>query len=408
MSNAKYSIDNKVYELIEAEHSFALIARMTSKRWDEGTKTAAVFVKNAQFNMVVNPKMFEKISDSERLGIIKHELLHLLLGHLTYRFDPKRDQKKWNYATDLAINCHIPNLPEWTLLPGREPFESFAKNLSAEDYYDLITDDQMNKMDPNGECDGDCANCPVKNGEAEFSNDGTGKKCKHGNGMLDDHSQWGNGESDIGRKEAQEKLGREIARNADKFWGKMSADIKKDFDLNCHQKINWRQLLRSVVGTSIRSEKKSTVRRISRKYPSNIFGTRVERLAKIAISVDESGSVSDEMMEIFFGEISNLCSIATFTVIPFDYDVAVDSISVWKKNQKPQKYERVLHGGTNFDAPTTYVNECDKKFDLHIILTDLYAPVPKESKPRRIWITVEGNYDKNFQTDETIIVVTKD
>ena len=64
--------------------------------------------------------------------------------------------------------------------------------------------------------------------------------------------------------------------------------------------------------------------------------------------------------------------------------VAEDKVYVWKKGEK-RKRERVLHGGTDFNAPTKYVN--DRNFDGHIIITDMMAPKPIRSKCQRMWLT---------------------
>ena len=127
------------------------------------------------------------------------------------------------------------------------------------------------------------------------------------------------------------------------------------------------------------------------------------RLANIAISIDQSGSVSDAELNAFFNELNKLADLATFTVIPFDSKVAEDKVYTWKKGEK-RKWERVLYGGTDFDAPTAYVNK--RNFDGHIVLTDLYAPKPKASRCRRMWMASKYNVDPAyFKTNERIIAI---
>jgi predicted metal-dependent peptidase len=92
--------------------------------------------------------------------------------------------------------------------------------------------------------------------------------------------------------------------------------------------------------------------------------------------------------------------------VPFDTRVAEDKVYVWKKG-KAHKTERVMCGGTCFDAPTKYVNE--QNFDGHIILTDLMAPKPIRSKCQRMWMTTK-HYAANpyFQTNERVIAIDCD
>jgi hypothetical protein len=92
-------------------------------------------------------------------------------------------------------------------------------------------------------------------------------------------------------------------------------------------------------------------------------------------------------------------------VIPFDTRVDETKVYVWKKGQRKQ-VERVLCGGTCFDAPTKFVND-HGGFDGHIILTDMEAPKPIPSKCQRIWFTTE-HHAKNpyFQTNEKVIGIS--
>jgi predicted metal-dependent peptidase len=168
-------------------------------------------------------------------------------------------------------------------------------------------------------------------------------------------------------------------------------------------KVDWRKVLRYFVKTSQRSNKRSTVRKINKRFPYIHAGKKVTRQAKIAISIDQSGSVSDAMLAAFFAELNNLADICTFTVIPFDTIVAEDKVFEWKKGQK-KKWERVLTGGTDFDAPTKFVNK--GKFDGHIVLTDMCAPKPVPSKCQRMWMTDSHNArNPYFKTQERVIPI---
>ena len=109
------------------------------------------------------------------------------------------------------------------------------------------------------------------------------------------------------------------------------------------------------------------------------------------------------MLAAFFSELNKLAEIAEFTVIPFDTEVAKDKVYVWKKGQS-KKTERVMRGGTCFDAPTKYVNAGN--FDGHIVLTDLCAPKPVSSACQRMWMTTKAYAARPyFQTNERIIAI---
>ncbi len=161
--------------------------------------------------------------------------------------------------------------------------------------------------------------------------------------------------------------------------------------------------MRYFIKTSQKANRSSTVKRVNRRYAYIHPGKKVNRTAKIAISIDQSGSVDDGMLARFFAELNKLANLAEFTVIPFDTEVGEDKVYVWKKGEN-RKRERVMCGGTDFNPPTDYVNA--RQFDGHIILTDLCAPKPKASKCQRMWMTTEY-YAKHpyFQTNERVIAI---
>jgi predicted metal-dependent peptidase len=111
------------------------------------------------------------------------------------------------------------------------------------------------------------------------------------------------------------------------------------------------------------------------------------------------------MLAAFYAELNKLADIATFTVVPFDTQVAKDAVFVWKKGQShPQK--RYMYGGTCFNAPTEYVNA--GKFDGHIVLTDMMAPKPKASKCQRMWMTTNEMAERPyFKTTERVIAINE-
>ena len=161
--------------------------------------------------------------------------------------------------------------------------------------------------------------------------------------------------------------------------------------------------IRDSIKTSQRASRRSSVKRINKRYAYIHPGKKVQRQAKIAIAIDQSGSVSDDMLSAFFAELNSLAKLAEFTVVPFDTNVDESKVYIWKKG-KQQKAERVLCGGTDFDAPTKYVN--DNSFDGVIILTDMEAPKPKACKAQRMWMTdARGASRPYFKTSEKVIAI---
>jgi predicted metal-dependent peptidase len=409
-----FDLNTHLHRVMRDEPFFAAISRRTEKVANTAIPTAGVRVNpdTLQFEMVYNPVFFNRIvaehaamvdnlPAAERReyvkthrgddgnvdpfvwvrGVILHELFHLVNGHVTHRLPAEGMTKKWNYATDLAINSHIGDkLPSYCLLPGRGDFASLPLGESAE-YY-------------------------MKNLPEDFDkNEGSGEG--GGEGQIDSHDGWSDLPEDVKdmvQERARQMMSEAAGEANAKGWGSVSAATRKQIIDWITPKINWQAVLRAFVKKSQRADRQSTVRRLDRRQPYVWAGKRIRRQAKIAISIDQSGSVDDGMLSLFFGELSALSRFAEFTVIPFDTHVDDSKVYVWKKNQQ-KRAERVLCGGTCFDAPTKWVNE-RPEFDGHIILTDMCAPKPGPSKAQRLWITTpEHAKNPYFTTNEKVIAI---
>lgn len=395
MSDQEFDLDRHIYTLLQSEPFFAEISRHVEKRASKNIPTAGVKVTNdGHFEMLYNPDFFGELSTIERAGVLKHEFYHLVFGHVTDRLPDGKMTKKWNIATDLAINSFIyKELPDVACVPERGPFKDLPLYKSAEWYY--------NNLPKPPENDGG-------------KGDGGGNE--QGDGMpddsFDDHSAWGENAEKLdptSREMAKERLremmrdAADVANKASNGWGTVSQDVRKDIMDRINGKIDWRSVLRYFIKTSQRSNKSSTVKRINKRYAYIHPGQKIQRHAKIAISIDQSGSVSDAMLETFFSELNNLAKIATFTVVPFDTEVNEKLVYVWKKGMARKK-ERVKYGGTDFSAPTKYVNE--NGFDGHIILTDMQAEKPINSSCQRMWMTTKDCMSSApFKTHERVIPV---
>ena len=412
-----FDLNRHVARYLKEEPFYAALSRHIEKYATNAIPTAGVCINpnSGTFELLYNAEFLGKLSDDEIVLVLKHEFLHLILEHVTGRMPDKSQMRMWNHATDLAINSEIfpvdvkdsiKELWDMCLLPGKEgPYKEFPRGESADFYFDKIkqmVEEMKNKSKGEGQS-GDGKGSPGSGEPGEGNGEGSG---------FDSHEGWAeDGENPIPqevRELAKERLRQamnEAANEANRTgsWGTISQSMRKDIIKRLSSKVDWKKVLRYFVKTSQKADKQNSVRKINRRFPYIHAGRKTNRTAKIAISIDQSGSVSDAMLMTFFAELDNLADLAEFTVIPFDDGVAEDKIYVWKKGQK-RKAERVLCGGTNFDAPTRYVNE--HNFDGHIVLTDMCAPKPIPSRVQRMWMTDEDNArNPYFKTNERVIAV---
>ncbi len=407
MSDKPFDLNMHTARLLMREPFFAALSRRIDKIRTDSVPTAGVRVNpdSAQFELFYNPDFMGALKDEHKLGVLMHEFYHIVFEHVTTRKPEAGIRRIDNIAMDLAINglsemsgklpCEAdpgPVLreggePMKGCLPGEGKFAHLPANQTYEWYLAALEKmEEEKKQNGEGSPFGEDDDFDVHDGFGEGG---------------------GNASANEIAKERMKEAIRKAAEEADKAgsWGSVSSSMRKTIKERLATKVDWKKMLRYFVRTSQRADKRSTPRRLNKRFPKIHPGKRVRRQAKIAISIDQSGSVDDAMLAAFYSELDNLAQFAEFTVIPFDTEVAKDKVYVWKKGER-RAAERVMCGGTCFDAPTKFVN--DGKFDGHIVLTDMMAPKPISSKCQRMWMTT-AEYARNpyFTTSEVVVSIDR-
>jgi predicted metal-dependent peptidase len=426
---------------------YAEISRYVKKRYTHDVPTAAVSFdpRDDQVVMWVNPEFMgggtyynearkkevtcEPLTNWEIRGTLNHEFDHLWSGHLNARRRTPADD--WNVATDLAINSLIYKnagqprdlepgqvarpLPKIALVPGQKPYidperfaelddrskaatlrrcaliESFPPMKASEWYFNQLQEDRK------------------KNGD----DDGGG--VTYAIGSMDDHDGWDDIPEEL-REYVEGKVKGIIeraVRHADSQsdgWGTIPEEIRAEIRRYISNVINWRAVLRQFVGSIIRGARTTSIKRINRRYPYIHPGVKRGYTAKLFIAIDESGSVSDEMCEMFFNELDQLTRKVDITLCHFDCTTGPKDLYEWRKGMRP-KLKRTKHGGTNFSAPTEIVNDPKNRgrWDGMLIMTDGQAPKPIPSRIKRGWVLGQGchlMFEKDC--DEIQIFLTKE
>jgi len=446
---------------------FAEVSRNVKKFPTRDTETACIMydVDQDEVQLAWNPDFFETLTPNEIIGVIVHEFHHLVDGHITVRSKDFPEHERANWAMDLAINSLIIDyknmaLPKCALVPGRDvpwvegALKEFLKSLptkkATDFYYEKLKskvkepqsksgqqqqDDSSGAKGEKQQGEGDCkekgnpgnegdgsGNDDKKSGEKGQPDDnatsGSGgtKPDKNGKptagGTLDDHSSWGEINSDIRERiEAQidnivEKAA-QVADSSSNGWGNMPADVIQNIRRRISKQVDWRTVLKQFVGALLVGGRKSSRRHINRKQPYDYPGVKRGRTVKLLVALDESASVDDKMLEEFFAEIYSLNRLLEVDILPFDC-VADEKMIVPLRKGSGVELKRKKRGGTCFDAPSDIFNDTKNrdKWDALLIVTDGQAPKPKNVRKRRGWVIPEG-CKLHFETDETVIVIKK-
>ena len=391
-------LDPYLLDLLWNEPFFSHVLRTVTKVRTEDIPTAGVSAKDGNVRLWWNPKFVGGLEPKKIRGLLKHECWHIIFEHITTR--RHEPHLLWNYATDWAINSMIPEdeLPEGGLRPGR-PFDDLTEEqtstMSTEqvDRYEKLSSFQaaLPLMKSSEwyfaaiQNDADAKNA-LEQSNAE-AGEGTGMP-----GGMDDHDGWddlSDEEREMVKGKIKKVLG-DAVKEADsrgKGWGSISGDTRKVIRDIVSNEIPWQSVLKQFCGMTRRANRTSNVKRLNRKYPGIHPGVNRGYTSSIAVYVDQSGSVSDENLELLFGELKSLTKHTEFVVYNFDTSVDEKSERVWRKG-KTLGLQRTRCGGTCFSAPTKHANANASRFDGYLILTDGEAPDPGPTKLKRGWVIV--------------------
>jgi len=401
----QYDIDETLAKFSIDEPFYSHISSVVNKRKSEKIGTAGVTVENGEFILYYNEEFFNGLDWRQKQGLLIHEFLHLIFNHVTSRskYDTKgKPNKYWYFACDFAINSLIEErrLPPGGLIPGQwSDIPIHLEHLYTQEYLEAhkIVQKTVRSWDK-GESSEWYYNEILKEKEAFdiIIGDDYG---------FDDHDGWesvSSGEQEIVSEKIRNVMedGIELCERCKK-WGSVPSDLQQKIRNIVEGQVDWETLLRNFIGNNLTVHKNSTIKRINRRYPYVHPGKRRQRTARIVICVDQSGSVDKKSLSKFFGEMDNLAEFTEFTVVPFDSRVVEKGIFVWKKNQRLDP-ERVAGGGTDFDVPTTWVNNHFSEFDAAIFMTDGYCFRPRDCLISRAWVICKGG-ELQFDTNELVI-----
>ncbi|GHT89062.1 hypothetical protein AGMMS49543_27950 [Betaproteobacteria bacterium] len=116
--------------------AFALNPQFT----DDPTMTTAC---TDGVRVLLNPQFFTRLSVSEQVALLKHEVMHVAFEHVFRRGD--RHPKRWNIACDYVINLIIKQ--EGGALPGGGLCDEQYEGLIEEEVYERLPEGIEDRFD---------------------------------------------------------------------------------------------------------------------------------------------------------------------------------------------------------------------------------------------------------------------
>lgn len=352
---AEELLGKAVTELLRKEPFFAHVLQQLRRRIDQETPTAAVALVRGDIELRVNPEFFASLNARERVAVLKHEVLHVVLKHLARNDYP--DATRWNIACDLVINEHV---EPWPLPDGALRFAAFPDLVVPED----PTADQVYR--------------------ALDDHPALSKAMSEQGAPLGGHSDHSGWASDGGDDQetaadvsaASVRITEVIRRAAQRSsgYGNLPASIRNLVEMALNPPtaaVDWKRILRIFAASAGRTRIVRTRQRESERY-GTFPGIRVRRTRRIVVAIDTSGSVEDALLQRFFAEVIAIHRSGTQVVVVGCDAVVHDSYTF---DGKIRTFTGG-GGGTAFDPVFEWINGQQARFDACVYLTDGCASPP--------------------------------
>ena len=373
-----------------------------------------------------NPAFVDSLTPEELEGVLAHEVLHCALAHHCRR--GTREPRLWNEAADFAINPIV--LKNGLALPADALIKDEYEGLSAEEIYARLLENTgspgngssqsqsqpdaggqpptqpppQSQAGPNGACGNNQSGSPQSsspdtNAQAETAphsageDDDMAKPRRGGFGeVLDATDDLGNpaSEAEKTRQAHEWSIAAEQAMRSAKACGHEAADVERPLKEGRESQQDWRAILRQFVAATVPSDYRWCPPN-RRFVASGLYLPSVHRegVGKIVIGVDTSGSIGEEELKQFAGEISAISDQAQPEIIHVVYcDEAVSCTQEFGPSE-PITLEPKGGGGTNFRPVFEWVEQNAITPACLIYLTDLYCTEYPELPPCYpvLWVT---------------------
>ncbi len=354
-------------ELLLKQPFFAAIAlRMKVKIGSEvptmGTDGRTLFI---------NPEWTGKLNDSEIAGVMAHECMHVVFQHCTRRGD--RDPERWNLAGDYCIDPVIKQ--SGMQLPKPDHDDRRYHDKTADQVYNLLPKGKAKAKQGQG-----------KQGQGDDHDHG-GSSC---GGLLDMKNDDGSSmsEAERARAESDLKIAVQQAAQTAKMQGKLPANLQSLIDEITKPSIDWKSKLRDMV-QRIKRDDYSFFPPNRRFIHQGIYlpSLRSESVGDIVIAFDTSGSVSDQELSQYAGELSAILEeVKPERIILIQCDSHINSVKEYTTDDLPLNNIKIGgRGGTSFDPVFQYVKDQNIDPEVLIYFTDLECNFPEAPPYRTIW-----------------------
>ena len=313
------------------------VGLMMQHVFTESVDTAATDGKRIYFN----PSFFSSLKKPERIGVLAHEIMHVALMHMIRL--GTRDHSVYNQAGDYVINDILRN--SGYILPEPHLYDAKYHGWSTEEVYDDLIKEGAGQDKPN-----------ILGGDIDYS----GGESSEVKGDIATSVQ-----DTVMKARAQAKMDSNEQ-------GTIPGEVDRLIDELINPVLDWTQLLARFMDSNAKNDYTWT-RPNKRFFPNHYMPSMYsESIDNVTVTVDTSGSVSDDMLSEILTEIKSVYDTYqpnNMTII--DCDSSIHHIHHVDDSTDIMSLKFTGGGGTSFIPPLDYCKEHGTNVLLYF--TDLYA-----------------------------------
>jgi len=324
--------------------------------------------------LLINIDAFDRLAPVHRVGVLKHEVLHMVMEHFMRR--DSRDPELFNVAADLAVNELIdksqlpPDVVTVSSLLSRFGI-TLPSRAAAEVYYDIL-------------CRSGFSVQPKYDLSSQVS---SGVRIYHGDKSTD-YAQPGapgstgySADTTVPGELARELICQLIDR-AVKTCGKLPAGLEEYISTMQQVKVNWRRILARFLLGRGRTVALPTYTREHRRY-DDYPGRRKKVGLEALVAIDTSGSMSSEQLSDILAHLLQIKKISGTRIWVTWGDTKCEGgpLPIEKVGSGIKLKGR---GGTDLCWPFGVADRM--RVPLLVYFTDGYGPAPQQAQQKVVWV----------------------
>jgi len=361
-------IKARVDMLVDAPFFGNLATRLILK---DATKWCPTLATDGKY-FYYNKHFVAAMNEKERVFGFGHEILHCVYDHFDVNRRGDRNPMLWNIANDYVINADLidANIGEQIRLVDI-CFDWKYRSKVSEEIYDEL----FKEMEEQGRIqyvdtfdvhldreDGDDEGADGMDQPGEGNNDGTDGPIKY---------------TDEEKEQIKQEFQNATMQSAKAAGaGNLPGGVRKMLDKLLNPQLDWRQLLAMQIQSVIRSDYNwMTPSRKGADEGYYLPGMDRETTIDIALALDMSGSIYDDMALDFLSEVKGIMDQYTdFRIHLFCFDTAVHNPQTFDQSNIDEfmNYELAGGGGTDFDCCFNYMKENGIQPKKFVMFTDGY------------------------------------